>query len=347
MTAGPADLIRDDVAWDSFVASSSMPSHLQTTAWAAIKRPNGWDAFRVAAPSENGIVGAQVLVQRAWPLPYGIGYVPRGPVGQDRVQTLPAFTERIRRAAKARRLGYVRIEPEAQASAGLQAGLREQGWQPAPHIQPESTRIIDIGRPEDEVWAGIHRKARQSISKSERLGVRVVEAGGSRLGEFYRIHTDAMVRAGIAPRAQRTYQDMWEQLAPRGMARLLFAETTDTGEPVATLFLVSCGRRVVDLYGGTTTEGGRRRANYLLKWEAIKRSRAWGFTEYDLWGLPREGIAQFKSSFGGREIHYVGAWDLVVDRVGRALLDTGMAARDRYRRWRYRDVHRPDADDSA
>ncbi|MFN8620529.1 MAG: GNAT family N-acetyltransferase [Chloroflexota bacterium] len=58
-----------------------------------------------------------------------------------------------------------------------------------------------------------------------------------------------------SPRAERTYRDMWEHLAPRGMARLLFAEATDTGEAVATLFLVSCGRRVADLYGGTTEEG--------------------------------------------------------------------------------------------
>ncbi len=346
MTVTAKELVRDDAAWEAFVAASATPTHLQTTAWAAIKRPNGWGAFRVAVPAGKEVLGAQVLVQRARPLPYGIGYIPRGPVGADLLEALPAFTERLRTGARARRLGYVRIEPEAELSPELRALLRQEGWRPAPHVQPESTHIIDIGRPEEEVWAGIHRKARQSVTKSERLGVRVVEAGGSRLGDFYTIHTDAMVRAGIAARADRTYQDMWEQLAPRGMARLLFAEATDTGDPIATLFLVSCGPRVVDLYGGTTAEGARRRANYLLKWEAIKRSREWGFTEYDLWGLPREGIARFKSGFGGREIHYIGAWDLVVDRVGRALLDTGMAARDRYRRWRYRDVHRPDAADA-
>ena len=70
---------------------------------------------------------------------------------------------------------------------------------------------------------------------------------------------------------------MWRELAPRGMARLLFAEDGATGQAVATLFLVACGPRVVDLYGGTTAEGGRLRANYLLKWEAIRRSRDAGF----------------------------------------------------------------------
>jgi len=124
------------------------------------------------------------------------------------------------------------------------------------------------------------------------------------MNEFYAIHTEAMRRAGISPRGEQTYRDMWDELAPRGMARLLFAEIAATAAPVATLFLVSCGPRVVDLYGGPTQEGGGRRANHLLKWEAFKRCREWGFREYDLWGLPREGIARFKSGFGGREIRY-------------------------------------------
>ena len=80
------------------------------------------------------------------------------------------------------------------------------------------------------------------------------------MNEFYAIHTEAMRRAGISPRGEQTYRDMSDELAPRGMARLLFAEIAATAAPVATLFLVSCGPRVVDLYGGTTKEGGDRRA---------------------------------------------------------------------------------------
>ena len=67
-----------------------------------------------------------------------------------------------------------------------------------------------------------------------------------------------------------------------------------------------------------TVAGGDSRANYLLKWEAIRSSREAGATSYDLWGLATGGIAHFKAGFGGREVHYIGAWDLVLDRLGRA-----------------------------
>ena len=67
-----------------------------------------------------------------------------------------------------------------------------------------------------------------------------------------------------------------------------------------------------------TAAGGESRANYLLKWEAIRSSRAAGATSYDLWGLATGGIAHFKTGFGGREVRYIGAWDLVLDPFGRA-----------------------------
>jgi lipid II:glycine glycyltransferase (peptidoglycan interpeptide bridge formation enzyme) len=66
-----------------------------------------------------------------------------------------------------------------------------------------------------------------------------------------------------------------------------------------------------------TQAGGDTRANYLLKWEAIRTSREQGATSYDLWGLATGGIAHFKTGFGGREVRYIGAWDLVLDPLGR------------------------------
>jgi lipid II:glycine glycyltransferase (peptidoglycan interpeptide bridge formation enzyme) len=75
--------------------------------------------------------------------------------------------------------------------------------------------------------------------------------------------------------------------------------------------LLECGRRVVEPYGGMTAAGADSRANYLLKWEAIRSSRERGFTQYDMWGLAHSGIEHFKRGFGGREVRYIGAWELV------------------------------------
>ena len=329
-----ARLEQDDAAWDEFVAASPQPTYLQSTAWAEIKRANGWHSVRVATQAAGGVVGAQVLVRRAPGLPWAFGYVPRGPVGAalDRT-TVAAFTDRLKAEARKRRLAYVTVEPElGPDSADLLRGL---GWRPTSHVQPESSRLIHLERPSEDIWNDVHRKARQSVNKAKRLGVRVVESDGTRLADFYRVHAGTAERAHFIPRAESSFREMWSALAPNGMARLFFAEKMETGEAVATLFLVTCGSRAFDLYGGTTSEGDGLRANYVLKWEVIERAREAGAKEYDLWGLPREGIAQFKSAWGGEEVHYVGAWTIVVNSVGAAALRAAMSARGTYVRLRY------------
>jgi lipid II:glycine glycyltransferase (peptidoglycan interpeptide bridge formation enzyme) len=336
-TDGAARLEQDEAVWDEFVAASPQSSYLQSTAWGRIKRANGWHAVRVATSAGGELIGAQLLVRRAPGLPWGFGYVPRGPIGArlDR-PALEAFTDRLQGEAQNKRLAYVTVEPELPPdAAGI---LRSLGWGPTTHVQPESSRVIDLDRPSDEIWNDVHRKARQSVNKARRLGVRVVEADGDRLADFYRIHAGTAERAHFVPRAESSFREMWSALAPKGMARLFFAEQEDGGEAVATLFLVTCGRRAFDLYGGTTGAGDATRANYVLKWEVIDRAREAGLKEYDLWGLPRQGIAQFKSAWGGREVDYVGAWELGVSRIGRAALKTGLAARGAYVRARYGQV---------
>ena len=204
--------------------------------------------------------------------------------------------------------------------------LRESGWRPAPPIQPGTTRIVDLRAPEDALWSDLRRKWRQYVNKARGAGVRVVDAGGDRLGEFYRVYEETARRAGFLIRTEQAYRDVWEAFAPAGMARLLFAEDRD-GVPQATLFLLRCGPRVVEPYGGMTAAGAESRANYLLKWEAIRTSRERGATSYDLWGLATGGIAHFKTGFGGREVRYIGAWDLVLDPFGRLAFGVGQRTR--------------------
>ena len=329
-----ARLEQDGAAWDEFVAASPQATYLQSSAWAEIKRANGWHAVRVATAAPAGLVGAQLLVRRAKGLPWGLGYVPRGPIGARLDQpALAAFTDRVVKEAQRRRLAYVTVEPELPPGAADL--LHSLGWRPTSHVQPESSRVIKLDRPTEEIWNDVHRKARQSVSKSRRLGVRVVESDGSRLADFYRIHAGTAERAHFIPRAESSFREMWAALQPKGMARLFFAEKEDGSEAVATLFLVTCGSRAFDLYGGTTSEGDGLRANYVLKWEVIELAREAGAKEYDLWGLPREGIAQFKAAWGGEEVHYVGAWNLVASSVGAAALKAGLAARNTYVRLRY------------
>jgi peptidoglycan pentaglycine glycine transferase (the first glycine) len=332
----------DPATWDAAVEANPLGSYLQLTAWARVKAVNGWRSRRMLDGEDARAVGAQVLLRRPGPLPWSFAYAPRGPVlGTWEPESIDRFTELAReRLRGAGRPSHLRIDPEVERATGRDEGdavtgaLTAAGWRPSPPIQPVSTRAIDLTADEDALWGDLRKKWRQYVNKARAGGVRVVDAGSERLDEFYEIYRETADRAGFLIRAKSAYRDVWDAYGPSGRARLLFAELPD-GDAVATLFLVRAGGRVVEPYGGMTQAGGDSRANYLLKWEAIRTSREQGATTYDLWGLAHPGIAHFKTGFGGREIHYIGAWDLVLDPLGRRTYHLAQAARVRVERLRH------------
>ena len=74
---------------------------------------------------------------------------------------------------------------------------RRAGWRPAPPIQPNATRIIDLRADEDALWGDLRKKWRQYVNKARTGGIVVVDAEGDRLGEFYRIYRETADRAGL------------------------------------------------------------------------------------------------------------------------------------------------------
>lgn len=330
----------DPAAWDAFVSAADPGSYLQLSPWAAVKAVNGWRAVRLA---DGGRIGAQVLVRRPRPLPWGFAYAPRGPVARDwSTEALAAFAEACRTTLRERagRVSHARIDPEIELDGPRDEGgaarraLRLAGFRPAAPIQPNATRIIDLRADEDALWGDLRKKWRQYVNKARSSGIVVSDAEGDRLGDFYRIYRETADRAGFLIRTEQAYRDVWEAYRPHGLARLLLAQTP-AGEPLAALFLVRCGPRVVEPYGGMTRAGGDSRANYLLKWEAIRTSREQGATSYDLWGLATGGIAHFKTGFGGRDVRYIGAWDLVLDPLGRQVYLAAQRARVAWARRRH------------
>lgn len=325
-------------SWDAFVEASDPGSYLQLSGWARVKVVNGWSAHRIitgGAGTDAPDIGAQVLVRRPRPMPWAFAYAPRGPVaGAWNADSIATFTATVRGALPplAGRVSHVRIDPEVELDGpldpegSLRHALRAAGWRPAAAIQPNATRIIDLRPDEDALWSELRKKWRQYVNKARAGGITVVDGDRDRLREFYRIYRETADRAGFLIRTEAAYRDVWDAFAPGGRARLLFAQEPD-GTPVATLFLVRCGPRVVEPYGGMTPVGAESRANYLLKWEAIRSSREAGATSYDLWGLATGGIAHFKTGFGGREVRYIGAWDTVLDPLGRQAYELAQRGR--------------------
>lgn len=330
-TAGPSDAsASESAAWDAFVTAHPLATYLQLSGWARVKAANGWSSRLVeaSAPGSDRI-GGRLLLRTASPLPWTFAYAPRGPLASAWTEpALAAWTEAVRAALTtppARRVALLRMDPEIEPGGLLDpqeatvAMLRALGWRPAPDVQPSVTRLIDLAADEASLWSDLRKKWRQYVNRARALGVTVTDEDADRdptaLPSFHRLMRETSRRTGTPIRTEDAYRDIWQAFRAGGGARLLFARDA-TGTPQAALLLVRAGRRVVEPYGGMTALGAEQRANYVLKWEAIRSSREQGASSYDLWGLVHPGIRQFKEGFGGREVRLIGAWDLALSGPG-------------------------------
>jgi lipid II:glycine glycyltransferase (peptidoglycan interpeptide bridge formation enzyme) len=308
-----ADLRADPRAWDAFVAANPHGGFLQLSAWAEANASRGWRSERLVCPTPSGPVGAQVLLHRMQPGPWSRAYAPRGPIATSLDErTVATITDALRELAARERLSHVLVDPEVDRGTGLERLLVDAGWREAGEIQINRTRLIDLDRPESELWGDLRSSARWSVNRARRSGISVAEAGREGLGEFERLYLETARRVGFEPAA---YRAVVEAFASREAARIMLARGS-AGDPLAALVLIDCGTRVIEYYGASSAAGATARANYLVKWEAIRASRERGMAVYDMWGTDVPGLAEFKAAFGGRERTYVGAWELVTNRAG-------------------------------
>jgi lipid II:glycine glycyltransferase (peptidoglycan interpeptide bridge formation enzyme) len=266
-----------------------------------------------------GPIGAQVLVRRLGPGPFAVGYAPRGPIATTWDEaSVRAFTAELRRVARRVRLSHVTIDPgvEDPACADL---LRAAGWRPADPVQHDRSRVIDLARPEAELWADLRATTRNLVRRAQKDGITVSEGTLDDLPAFYAIMADTARRAGFIIRTPESYRLVLDAFGPSGGVSLLFARMPD-GTPAAAKIVIRAGGRVIPPYSGMTDEGARRNANRLLEWETIRREAAAGARIYDMWGLANPGIELYKAGFGGREVRYVGAFDLPTLPILRAAL---------------------------
>jgi peptidoglycan pentaglycine glycine transferase (the first glycine) len=337
--------VTDREAWNSFVEQAPHRSFPQLWEWGELREPTGWRAvrFAIGKTREEPLAGAQVLIREVPLLGWRLGYAPRGPIGNfDEPEARRSFMAALRQLGVMERIATIKVDPEATINDALGALLHGPKWRASSKVQPPRTRVIDLSLDEEALLAGLRQKHRQYLRKAERAGVEVVQLATSAapnelataMAAFYAIYRETADRAGFPVRAQEYYERVWSIFGPSGHARLFFAMLN--GERVAALFHFTCGDRAAEAYGGMTDAGAESRANYLLKWEAIRAFRAEGFAVYDLWGIATGGIAQFKEGFGGRQVDYVGARDLPLrsfqDAALRALLPAyGVAQRARLR----------------
>ena len=298
--------------WDAALAERASPAPLlQSWAWGEVQAGSGWSVERVRLAG-----GAMASVQIRKVGPAREAYVPRGPV--------PATSESVDALiAWARNSNVARIVIEPETSEEFSEVLAESGFARVAPIQPQHTRIIEL-RPPDELLKTFRHGRRYNIRTGIKRGV-VVEQGRDAI-ELAR-QSAAVERRASIHLPDRRYYDLLLYLLP--WCHTYTAYAPEKREPLATVLVARHAGRAYSLFAGRSGAQRELMGNDLAWWTAISSAAEAGCKDFDLWGVPPpdagpshpwHGLGFFKSEFGGEEVTYPGAWELVLSAGGARLL---------------------------
>jgi len=286
--------------WDDFILDNS--GHpLQLWGWGQVKESHGWTCDRFIGYEDDKPSVAISVLTRKLPMPFrAISYGPRGPVGNtsNREEFLNIVAEYIRNK---RRSVALTIEPE-EIVFDVPAGWVSS----SNNILAPSTIQLNLLKNESELLASMAKKTRQYIRKSSAdVSIRKLR-NREELSECLDIYVDTAKRAGFALHSMDYYNDVFNSLGDNSVVYAAIKE----GKPVAFLWLAISTKTAYELYGGMNELGSELRANYALKWHAIKECKKWGLEIYDFGGIIDTGVAVFKKNWAEDETVLAGTFDI-------------------------------------
>lgn len=289
----------DKDLWDDYVLEHG--GHpLQLWSWGQVKSGHGWVAERIFAYNEDTIIGAAQVLIRKLPSPLrSFAYIPRGPLIEDaaRNEFLELLATLVKRDHHSVALS---IEPDMMEFEKPDKWVRSTN-----KVLPAETILLDLAKSESELLADMAKKTRQYIRKSA-ADVKVKQVKDREtLMACLDIYQQTAQRAGFNVHNRQYYLDVYQQM--QDYSPIFVAYEAEV--PIAFLWTAMSETTAYELYGGVTDRGQELRANYALKWHAIRKMKEWGLSRYDFGGMVAGGVSTFKQQWSTDVTVFAGTFD--------------------------------------
>lgn len=311
-------------AWNRFLHEQPESCFLQSWEWGSFQEATGKKIIRLQLVSEKQIVGVGLWIFSSLPLFGVIAYSPRGPVITTKVKGAELAEMVVTLLEGAR--GFfpsptfcVRVEPQLALSheADWKLVTKRIPFISTVSIQPSDTVMLDLKKSEAELLAHMHPKTRYNIKLAERKGV-IISKHKSHIADFLLLNKQTTIRDRFTSHSDTHYLKMVELLPPTMID--VYAATFEK-KVIAANLVIHFGNTTTYLHGASGNIHREVMAPHLLQWRQILDAKAKSATLYDFWGIKPTnrvtkkarswaGITRFKQGFGGREVNYVGTFDL-------------------------------------
>jgi lipid II:glycine glycyltransferase (peptidoglycan interpeptide bridge formation enzyme) len=315
-------LIQDKKVWEDFLKAHPEANFLQSWYWGEFHEKLGHSIHRTGFFSNEKLVG--VMLSIVEPAKRGRYLtVPGGPIidweNKELIDTVFAEMKKIGRQEKC---VFVRVRPQLTSGEASKKTFSKAGFVGAPiHLHAELTLQLDITKTEEEILSQMRKTTRYEIRKAQSLRIKVESTINiAAIQQFYDLQLVTAKRQGFIPFSKQFLKEQFRVFAENNMALLYSARHED--KLLAQAFIIFYGTEAVYHYGASTEAGRKFPAAPLLQWEAIQEAKKRGMNRYNFWGIAPQtnsshrfsGLSLFKRGFGGQEVEYLHAQDLVLDK---------------------------------
>ncbi len=299
--------------WNQFVIENK-GSFLQSWQWGQLQEAIKRKIWRIETKGLKGLIIKHNLIKSKNYL-----YCPRGPIGQGDFRE---FLNKIKEIAKQEKSIFFKIEPDNKdrpLDTVLETRTVSKGqslFKSTKEIQPSQTIVLDISRPEDELLKQMHSKARYNIRLAQKKEIEIKQSHNQELiAVFIDLLEKTAKRDKFYLHPKEYYHKILNILGEQGTAKLFLAYYQN--KVIAANLIYFFGQTAVYAHGASDYDYRQLMAPYLLQWRAICQAKQQGFKYYDFNGIDDKkwpGVTRFKKGFGGQEMSYSGAFDLVFNR---------------------------------
>lgn len=300
--------IDDQRQWEKFLLSSEQVNFLQSWQWGKMHQSLGQAVWRYGIYKEKTLIGILQLIKvkakRATYLE-----CPGGPIIDWNSPIVPWLFNQLKSLAKDSGASFIRIRPNILPQ---DLGLRKAPM----HLHAETTWILPLEPSEETLLKNMRKTTRYLVKKAEKLGVKVSQSTDSRdIDLLYKLQQETVGRKHFVPFSRDYFLAELKSFLPDNIRVF---KASYHGRPLAIAMIIFYGAEVVYHYSGSSNLHRDIPVSYLLQWEVIKTAKKRGFARYNFWGYTKNpkhrfyGPSLFKAGFGGREVEYLAAQDLVV-----------------------------------
>ena len=307
---------------DNYVAKQHPEANfLQTSNWGKVNELDHKKTFYLGLYNDGELTGSAMVILK--PAKRGRYLeIPGGPLlnWQDEKQ-VDAFMNGIRKIADREKCVFVRMRPNIPDTEENRAIAKHIGLVESPmHLHAEHTVMLDLTKSEDELLTEMRRQTRYEVRRSAKLGITVESSTEKQAFEdFYHLQSETAKRQNFIPPSREFLLFQHEVFG--GQAKIYTAKID--GKVLAQGLVLLQKPEAIYNEAASSEEGRKYPGAYALQWQVIKDAKKLGLKRYNLFGIappnsPHHryaGVTTFKCGFGGEQIAYLHARDLVIKPV--------------------------------